>query len=217
MRQGRQGRFRADQRVGQQVQRVAARGIQERHTAPSRHRQPGGRGREHQQRPRHPPARTTGGGEDCPAKGLDDCHARARDQHPASQRRLHGRFARVGRMVLGGLHGTACRQRLQAVPAQGQERRDTRLCAPKRQREVQGFRTRKGAQPDRITYPADLGETASRTGKAITSGIRTDCYTGTEAARFPRGRTKATAPCTAEQSGLRGLHHMAARPSVHGV
>lgn len=69
MRQGRQGRFRADQRVGQQVQRVAARGIQERHTAPSRHRQPGGRGREHQQRPRHPPARTTGGGEDCPAKG----------------------------------------------------------------------------------------------------------------------------------------------------
>lgn len=38
-----------------------ARGIKERHTAPPCHRLPCGRGGEHQQRPRHPPAGTTGG------------------------------------------------------------------------------------------------------------------------------------------------------------
>ena len=37
-----------------------ARGIQERHTAPPCHCLPGGRGREHQQRPRHPLTGTTG-------------------------------------------------------------------------------------------------------------------------------------------------------------
>ena len=35
------------------------------------HRQPDGRKREHQQRPRHTPPRTTGGGNDSPAKGMD--------------------------------------------------------------------------------------------------------------------------------------------------
>lgn len=45
--------------------------FQQRNTASSCHRQPRGREREHQQRPRHTPTRTTGGGNDSPAKGMD--------------------------------------------------------------------------------------------------------------------------------------------------
>ncbi len=59
--QGRQGRFSTHQRIGQQVLRMVARGIQERHTSPTCCCLPGGRGREHQQRPRHPPPGATGG------------------------------------------------------------------------------------------------------------------------------------------------------------
>ena len=92
-RQGRQGGFCADKHIGQQVFRLAARGIQERHTAPPCRRLPCGRGREHQQRPRHPPAGTTGGGESRPAKGLDYRHAHTREQYPESKCRLHGSLA----------------------------------------------------------------------------------------------------------------------------
>ena len=51
---------------------------------------------------------------------------------------------------MGRLQGTACRQRLRTASTQGQEGHDTRLCAVQGQYKVQGFRTRKGAQPDRI-------------------------------------------------------------------
>ena len=44
---GRQCRFSTHQRIGQQVLNLVARGIQERHTAPTCHRLPCGRGREH--------------------------------------------------------------------------------------------------------------------------------------------------------------------------
>lgn len=59
------------------------------------HRQPDGRKREHQQRPRHTPPRTTGGGNDSPAKGMDYGTTHTRNQHPESQCRLHGSLART--------------------------------------------------------------------------------------------------------------------------
>lgn len=51
----------ADQHIGQQVFRMAAQGIRQRHTPPPCRRMPDRREREHQQRPRHPHPRTSGG------------------------------------------------------------------------------------------------------------------------------------------------------------
>ena len=44
---------------------------------------------------RHTPMRTTGGGNDSPAKGMDYGAAHTRNQHPESQCRLHGSLART--------------------------------------------------------------------------------------------------------------------------
>lgn len=44
---------------------------------------------------RHTPTRTTGGGNDSPAKGMDYGAAHTRNQHPESQCRLHGSLART--------------------------------------------------------------------------------------------------------------------------
>lgn len=43
----------------------------------------------------HTPTRTTGGGNDSPAKGMDYGAAHTRNQHPESQCRLHGSLART--------------------------------------------------------------------------------------------------------------------------
>ena len=48
-------------------------------------------------------------------------------------------------------------KRLRTASTQGQERRDTRLCALQRQHKVQGIGTRKGAQPDGIAHQGRHG------------------------------------------------------------
>lgn len=89
---------------------------------------------------------------------------------------------------------------------------DTRLCALQGQHKVQGIGTRKGAQPDRITYQADMGEAASRTGQTENQtskpDTQTDRHTDPETYRTQYRKTEVTARYTAEQSGLRGLHRV---------
>lgn len=146
-RQERQDLFPEDQPQRKQGLGVAARGIQKRHSTPSRRVLPHRRKRPHQQRPRHPPAGAACRRAGCPETGLDDRRRGARDEHRAGEPGLHGSPAIHGQLVVGRIRGTAPKQRLRDMEAGGRQEYIARLRAEERQRQIQGFRTRQGAQP----------------------------------------------------------------------
>ena len=102
-------------------------------------------------------------------------------EYRASEPGLHGNPAIHGKLVMAGIRRPVTGQGLRALGTAGRQEHPARLCLEERQRPVQGFRTRQGAQPHGKQARKHVEETArgsqdkDRSGATRCRHTITDC------------------------------------------
>ena len=125
-----------------------------------------------------------------PETGLDYRRRGAGHEHRAGEPGLHGNPAIHGKLVMARIRRPATGQGLRALGTAGRQEPLARLCVEERQRPVQGFRTRQGAQPH--------GEQARKHVEEAARGSQAKAVSTRPAAGTPAPTTARPAPVRAQ-------------------